>query len=171
MSWVCSEGWSFMWTIIHLASSLLITTCISTSTNNLFRLMVMPHQLHVFQHTNHSIKKKIIEILWVWKWVNVTQALKQYNYRISGTYHAKIKNKPFCKNGFLTTILPFTGVVFSCYFLKYGVWDLMERSLNGPHHLPISDWTAAKCWVYILGKVQEHFPFTLTTEATAYGQT
>ena len=80
----------------------------------------------------------------------------------SGKWKNIVKMTIF-QNGVFWKLLSFTGVVFSCYFLKYGIWDLIVW----PHILLISDWTAAKCWEGILGEVQEHFLFNLTThEAT-----
>ena len=78
------------------------------------------------------------------------------------------------QNWFLRLIyLPFAGVVFSCYFLKYGVWDLIVWSLIGPHILLISDWTAAKfsaeC-MYLVKSKSISF-FNLTPEGTVCGQT
>ena len=63
---------------------------------------------------------------------------------------------------FRLKLLPITVVVFSYYFLKYGVYG---------SHCEVSDWASFqlisdRTAVCIHVKVNEHFPFNVTTEST-----
>ena len=80
---------------------------------------------------------------------------------------------PFCQNCiFYTNLLPFTGVVFSCYFVKYGVLDLILWSF---WLALISSWfligqQPIAEYIYLV-KFKSISFFNFTAEATVCGQT
>ena len=79
----------------------------------------------------------------------LARTLKRKYKKFSYSDALTMKNQTFCKSGiFGLKLLPATGVVFPCYFLKYGgsgfhyiVWCLFEPHL---FLLLISDLTAVK---------------------------